>query len=291
MASDLKAIRKRIASVKNTRQITRAMKLVAGAKLRRATDAALAARPYNEKLNSLMADLLSRTEDRSNPLFRAREKVQRVRIIAFSADRGLCGSYNANVAKFVDDMVAKREGCQIEFVVVGRKIAEHARRTGYTVVESLSEITPAQVEVTARSLALDAVRDFESGKVDEVYLVYQRFKSAISQVVVSDLLLPLVVPESPDSEQEAEENLVDFIYEPSQGRVIDALLPQVVANRVMKAFLEATASEHAARMTAMDNATRNASELIDKLTLAANKARQAAITKELVEIVSGAEAL
>ncbi len=290
MASDLKVIRKRIASVKNTRQITRAMKLVAGAKLRRATEAAMAARPYNEKLNELLADLLSRTEDRSNPLFKKRATVRRIRIVAFTADRGLCGSYNANVAKFVDTMVAEQDGCEVEIVAVGKKIADHARRKQYAIKERLTEISPRDVEIHARELAMAAVRDFERGAVDEVHLVYQRFKSAISQVVVRDLLLPLVVPESATDAQ-AVSTLVDFIYEPSQSQVIDALLPQVVANRVMTAFLEATASEHAARMTAMDNATRNASDLIDQLTLEANKARQAAITKELVEIVSGAEAL
>ncbi len=289
MASDLKAIRKRIASVKNTRQITRAMKLVAGAKLRRATDAAIAARPYNEKLNHLLADLLSRTEDRTNPLFKKRDEVKKVRIVALTADRGLCGSYNANVAKFVDGFVDQLSDKDVEIVAIGRKMVEHARRKGYTLAGKLVEVSPKQVESLARELAMTSVRDYERGDVDEVHLVYQRFKSAISQVVVRDPLLPLVVPEA---ESRGDTNgAVDFLYEPSQRAVIDALLPQVVANRVMTAFLEATASEHAARMTAMDNATRNASELIDKLTLDANKARQAAITKELVEIVSGAEAL
>ncbi len=288
MANDLKAIRKRIASVKNTRQITRAMKLVAGAKLRRATDAAIAARPYHQKLNHLLADLLARTEDRSNPLFLPRQEVRRIRIIAFTADRGLCGSYNANVIKFVDNLMKEWGGKEVDIVAIGRKMADHVRRKGYTMARKLVEVTPKQVESLARELAMMSVRAYEKGEVDEVHLVYQRFKSAISQIVVRDPLLPLVVPET---ETGGGNQGVDFIYEPSQTAVIDALVPQVIANRVLTAFLEATASEHAARMTAMDNATRNASELIDKLTLDANKARQAAITKELVEIVSGAEAL
>lgn len=290
MANDLKAIRKRIASIRNTRQITRAMKLVAGARLRRATDAAIAARPYNKKLNLVLESLLSRTEDRSNVLFQRKKKVSRIKIIAFSSDRGLCGSYNSNVAKYVDQLVKERVDCKVEFVAVGKKIGEHIRRQGYPLTKMMTDLSPANYADIARELATAAVHEYEQDTVDEVHLVFQRFKSAISQEVVREMLLPLVVPEVADVPSD-QASLIDFIYEPSQADVIDALLPQVVANRTMKAFLEANASEHGARMTAMDNATRNASELIDKLTLDANKARQAAITKELVEIVSGAEAL
>lgn len=288
--ANLRAIRKRIASVKNTRQITRAMKLVSGAKLKRATDAAVAARPYNRKLKEILGSLLARTEDRSNPLFQVRDEVKRIVVVAFSSDRGLCGSFNTNVCRRVDLIVRENPEVDIQIVSVGRKVRDHVKRRNLNQLDEHTGVAPAQYAKTASRMAAELVSSFESGEVDEVHLVYTQFRSAISQTVVAEQLLPLVVPPSQD-EGAASGSQIDFIYEPARGAILDALLPQLVANRVMQAFLESTASEHGSRMTAMENATRNASEMIDRLTLEYNRARQAAITKELVEIVSGAEAL
>lgn len=287
--ANLRAIRKRITTVKNTRQITKAMKLVSAAKLRRATDAAIAARPYNRKLKEILDNLLARMDEKNHPLFQPREQIRRIKVVAFSSDRGLCGSYNSNVNRRVDTFTQENKGIEVEYFAVGRKVRDYVRRRGYPLSGDLTGISPAAVADVARELALSLVKEFEDGAVDEVYLVYHQFKTAISQILVTERLLPFMLPT--DGGPSGGASTVDYIYEPSQEAILDELLPQMMASRVMQAFLEALASEHGARMAAMDSATRNASEMIEKLTLEYNRSRQAAITKELVEIVSGAEAL
>ena len=290
--ANLRSIRKRIASVKNTRQITKAMKLVSGAKLKRATDAVVAARPYNRKLKGILDNLLAHMEGVSHPLFQAHEHVKTVRILMFGSDRGLCGSFNSSLQRKLDSLVRQLtdEGAAVEVVAVGRKPRDHARRMRYNIVREIDGVTPAQYQTLARELVVSSVKEFEAGTIDQVILLFNQFISAMTQVVTLESLLPLAAPKT-SAEAEAVTSLVDFIYEPSQESILDALLPQMMTARVLQAFLESTASEHGARMAAMDSATRNASEMIGKLTLEYNRARQAAITKELVEIVSGAEAL
>jgi len=288
--ANLRAIRKRIASVKNTRQITRAMKLVSGAKLKRATDAALAARPYNQKLQDVVANIMSNDSDVTNDLFVPHASVQRVCVIAVAADRGLCGSYNSSVNRHLDELIDKRGNKTIEFIPIGRKVDDYVRRRGYDTLEKHTSVATPEFKNLSKALAEKLIGRFLAKEVDEVRLVFNRFKSAISQELTDELLLPLSAPAG-DAGAVGGELLTQYIYEPARERLLDAILPQLVANRIMQALLEATASEHGARMTAMDSATRNATEMIDRLTLEYNRARQAAITRELVEIVSGAEAL
>lgn len=285
--ANLRSIRKRIASVKNTRQITKAMKLVSGAKLKRATDAVVSARPYSKKLKEILENVLARTEDASHPLFQVREEVRKVRIVFFGSDRGLCGSFNSSLQRRVEQLLKELPGVEVEFITVGRKPRDYARRRGWKVVKEFSSVAPARYATLSRELVLELLSEYEAGRTDKVLLVFNQFRTALSQDVVIESLLPLTPPKA----EESSGSLIDFIYEPSRTAILDALLPQIVTARTLQAFLESNASEHGARMTSMDNATRNATDMIDRLTLEYNRARQAAITKELVEIVSGAEAL
>ena len=283
MAS-LRDIRKRINSVKSTRKLTRAMKMVSGAKLRRATDSAIAARPFSAKLQELTLGLLSTLEEVQHPLMMKRDVIKRIRLIIFSSDRGLCGSFNSNLLRQMDRFV-QEQSAEVSLVVIGKRGREHARRRGHQVESVHVSLTEAERTVLIHDLARAAMADFASEKIDGCYLVFNRFKSALLQVPTFETLLPFQV------EERGADTNNQSIFEPSPAELLDALLPRMVENRVQQAFLESAASEHAARMMAMDNATRNASELINSLTLQYNRARQAAITKELVEIVSGAEAL
>lgn len=283
MAS-LRDIRKRINSVKSTRKLTRAMKMVSGAKLRRATDSAIAARPFSAKLQELTLGLLSTLEEIQHPLMLKRDVVRRVRLIVFSSDRGMCGSFNSNMLRQMDRFL-QEQSADVSLVTIGKRGRDHSRRRGYQVESVHVSVTDAERLVLVQDLARSAMADFASEKIDACYLVFNRFKSALSQVPTFEPLLPFQV------EAQGAESNSQSLFEPSPAELLDALLPKMVENRVQQAFLESAASEHAARMMAMDNATRNASELINSLTLQYNRARQAAITKELVEIVSGAEAL
>ena len=249
----------------------------------------IAARPYNRKLNDILDNLLASIGDQSHELFQPHEAVRRIKVVVFSSDRGLCGSFNSSINRRLDTFMRENASIEVELVTIGRKVRDYARRRSYKVAGENPNIPPVQFDKLARELSLVLVREFELERADEVHLLYNQFRSAISQVVVIEQLLPLVQPTRAGVAEPG--SLIDFVYEPSQGAILDVLLPQLVANRIMQALLESHASEHGARMAAMDSATRNASEVIDRLTLEYNRARQAAITKELVEIVSGAEAL
>jgi F-type H+-transporting ATPase subunit gamma len=293
----LKAIRTRIASVKNTQKITRAMKLVAAARLRRAQDAMTAARPYAKRLGEVVGDLVARiavtTDAPPHPLLTRRE-VKTVRLVVVSSDRGLAGGYNSNLNRRTERFLVdeKDHYARIEVAVLGKKAREHFRRrlgrrpSGPQLVKEYAGVSSETALHRARELAADLTRDFLDGKVDEVILVYNEFKSAITQVVALEPLLPLKASELP-----ATEGRLDFEYEPSRAQVLDALLPLYIEVALYRILLEAIASEFGARMSAMDSATKNAKEMIGSLTLEFNRARQAAITKELMEIVGGAEAL
>jgi F-type H+-transporting ATPase subunit gamma len=279
---NLKALRKRVATVRSTQQITKAMKMVAAARLRRAEEAVLQARPYAERMGQLVA-ALGRTEAAaSHPLLAPRE-ISRVHVILVTSDRGLCGGYNSNMIRRAEAYFRELEQ-PAAVTVLGRKAAEYFKRRGRAVERRLPGPLAAPPAQTARALSRDVIARVLGGETDAVYVVYSRFQSVISQVPTVQRVIPVELPETAEAPP-------DFMYEPTPAAVLAAVAPRYVGAVIGRALYEAAASEHGARMTAMDNATRNASELIDRLTLAMNRARQAAITTELMEIVSGAEAL
>jgi len=288
MAS-LKDIKKRISSVKNTQQITKAMKMVSAAKLRRAQDAAVSARPYAEKLQQVLSNLASREEADAHPLLVQRGK-GRALIVLMTADRGLCGGFTANVSKAAERFIrANERGFEAyDLMITGRKGKEFLRsRLGDSIVKVHENIGANLNYKTAALIGQEIVNAFEDETYDAVFLFYNAFESAISQVVTLEQLLPI----KPAADQSAAEDGTDYIYEPNRVQVLSQILPKMIEVQIFRGLLESNASEHGARMAAMDSASRNASEMIGKLTLQYNRARQAAITKELMEIISGAESV
>jgi len=284
----LKDIRKRIGSVKNTQKITRAMKLVAAAKLRRSQDAIIAQRPYAQELAAVISDLAARTSRDAHPLLQEREG-KRALVIALSSDRGLAGAYNANIIRAAEGFVRDHSGDyeDIQLWLIGRKVGDYFNRRKGPIFERQLAPTSKDAQQLSREVTNTVKEAFLEGKFDRVFVIYNEFKSAITQVVRTEQLLP-VVPAELDSD---DANPSDFTYEPSKAELLDHLLPLYVSVQLFRSFLESIASEFGARMSAMDNATRNADDMIGKLTLQYNRARQAAITKELLEIISGAESL
>ena len=284
----LKDIKKRINTVKNTQQITKAMKMVAAAKLRRAQDAAVAARPYAEKLQEVISNLARSEETDASPLLSQRGR-ERALVVLMTADRGLCGGFNANVSKEAERFIrTNQQGFQdIDLIIIGRKGRDFLkRRVGDRIVKVHENITADVTYKTAQLLGEEIVSEYRAEKYDAVYVIYNAFQSAIVQHVTLEQVLPIEPRETA-----AEEEPVDYLYEPQRGVVLDQILPKMVEVQIFRALLESNASEQGARMSAMDSASRNASEMIGSLTLQYNRARQAAITKELMEIVSGAEAI
>ena len=279
----LKVLRKRIATVRSTQQITKAMKMVAAAKLRRAEEAAKRARPYATKLTEMFTAVAAGVQPEAHPLL-ARRPEERVDLLVLTSDRGLCGGYNANLLRFAEGLVRQRSSAEASIVVVGRKGLEYYRRRSARVVAHRVGMLTTAPAAMAAELAAEVTRRFVAEETDAVHLVYTRFRSAISQVASAVPLLPVPPPS-------ADAPAADYIFEPERRELLARLLPRYVEALITQALLEAIASEHGARMTAMDNATTNASEMIGSLTLSMNRARQATITKELMEIVSGAEAL
>ena len=283
----LKFIRTRIASVKSTQKITRAMKLVSAARLRRAQDAIVAARPYANALATAVAELVARAGADAHPLMFVRP-ADRVAVIMLTSDRGLAGGLNANVFRALTRFQGEgKGGKETSLFVVGRKGRDYYRRRKATIRQDWPSPTGDTAANLAKELARQAVDAFESGAVDAVYLAFNEFKSAIAQRTVVEQLIP--VPAPPPTPESA--GSIDFVYEPSRGDVISTLIPLFIESQIYRALLESVASEFGARMTAMDSATTNARDMIGSLTLQYNRARQAAITKELMEIVGGAEAL
>lgn len=289
---NLKDIRRRISSVKNTQQITKAMKMIAAVKLRKAQDQILAARPYARELIGVISNLALHAEGRRHRLL-VHKHPHRVSLIIVTSDRGLCGSYNGNIIRTAEKFIREKQGDFQELKVsfVGRKGHDYfkTRLKKYSNVmfnKYYSDVMAKPTFDHAAVIADEAMKAFKKDRLDCVYFVYNEFKTAISQKVVIETLLP-VTP----AKEEAGKDKTDYLYEPSRKSVLNALLPKHVRVQVYRILLEASSSEHGARMTAMDSATTNAGEMISKLTLVANRVRQAAITKELMEIVSGAEAL
>ena len=288
MAS-LRDIRKRIRSVKNTRQITKAMKMVSAAKLRKAQENVVAARPYAQTLDAVMGTLMGRVEPGAvgHPLLQTRE-VKKVELVVITSDRGLAGGFNSNITRKVLRFIADNPGLQVTVSTIGRKGGDFLRGRNVSSRKDNPGTWQRLNYTTAATLAQEVADRFLEGKVDAVHLVYNEFVSAISQLPTMAQLLPF---EAKAKEAKSGESQVDYTYEPNAQAVLEKLVPQAVNVRVYRALLECYAAEHAARMTAMENATRNAGDMIGALTLYYNRSRQAQITKELVEIVSGAEAL
>jgi F-type H+-transporting ATPase subunit gamma len=295
MAS-LRDIRKRVRSFKSTQQITKAMKMVSAAKLRRAQEALFSTRPYSTALEQMLRDVALRHGELTHPLLIPRGQPKRVEVVVFTSDRGLAGAFNSNVLRRVSRFLYEKGSSyeSVQLTTVGRKGFEFFRRRGVKVRKDYQGLLGKLNYPAAAELAREVSEEFLSGRVDEVYVSYNTFISAISQRVEFARVLPLQELVLDGAERAAPAPnpvLSDFEYEPSAEQVMEQLLPHVWAFRIWRGLLESVASEHAARMAAMDSATNNADDAINRLSLLYNRTRQAAITKELVEIVSGAEAL
>jgi F-type H+-transporting ATPase subunit gamma len=280
----LKDLRKRIGSVRSTQQITRAMKMVAAARLRRAQEAAERARPYAEKLTEMFTAVVADLEEGAHPLL-ARRDEKRIDVVVITSDRGLCGGYNANLLRLTESFLKDHREQETKLTLCGRKALEHFKRRGVTPLAERTNVMGSPITEVAGGLAQALTERFANDETDAVYLVYSRFRSAIAQVPTVTPLLPVAAPESTTAAP------VEYIFEPPRAELLATLLPRYIQAQLMQALLESIASEHGARMTAMENATTNASDMIQRLTLSMNRARQSIITTELMEIVSGAEAL
>jgi F-type H+-transporting ATPase subunit gamma len=295
MAS-LKELRNRIASVRNTRKITSAMKMVAGAKLRRAQEAAEAARPYADRMGRMLGSLARNMKGQAGApaLLAGSGKDQTHLIVTITSDRGLCGAFNSSIARRARQLARRLggEGKTVRFLCVGKKGRDNLRRDyGNAIVDSVTDVGRKLLRFgEADAIAAKIGALFAKGEVDVVTVVYNKFKSAMSQVPTDLQLIPFSSGEEP-KEAEADGARAAYEYEPDEKEILAELLPRNLSIQIFRALLESNASEHGARMSAMDNATRNAGEMIGKLTITYNRTRQAQITKELIEIISGAEAL
>ncbi len=286
--ANLKAIRTRIQSVKNTQKITRAMKMVAAARLRRAQQAILQARPYAQETLDVLSSLAARAGDEEvHPLLAKREP-KNVMLVVITSDRGLAGAFNTSINKAAFKLLKdlEAEGKTVSIATIGRKGRDFFSRRGCTMRHEFTGIFEQLGTEKAHEIGHEIIAAYTEAHLDAVYLVYNEFKSAIAQQVVMEPLLPIKPMATP-----AHESSGDYIYEPNKAAILDTLLPMYVDVEIYRALLESVASEHGARMTAMDNATKNAAEMLGKLTLKFNRARQAAITTELMEIIGGSEAL
>jgi F-type H+-transporting ATPase subunit gamma len=291
-------LRRRVRAVKNTQQITKAMKMVAASKLRRAQERMMGARPYAVQMQRVLGSLASRVDTSIHPLLATREPTadSRTLVLIVTADKGLCGSFNTNVIKSAGTFVGtSAQPCSLG--LIGRKGRDYFGRRGFTVLFEQVQIFQHLRADHARTIAQTAIDGFTSGQFDRVVLVYNEFKSVISQKIVVEQLLPIPRGEIEvdGGERVAQPgqlvNLTDYLYEPSPQEIFNQLLPRYVEMQVYRALLESNAAFYAAQMTAMDTATKNSAEMIASLTLYMNKVRQAAITREIIEVVSGAEAL
>ncbi|WP_242926099.1 ATP synthase F1 subunit gamma [Pontibacter vulgaris] len=293
MAS-LKEVRSRITSVSSTQQITKAMKMVAAAKLRRAQDNILRMRPYAQRLGGILANLSSLTEGSVSNKYSEKREVNRVLIIAVTSDRGLAGAFNSNIIKAVTTLATTKYASQFEagnvsFMAIGRKGNDAFSKRGYNMIGDYSTLFSNLSFDTVRGAAERAMDGFINGEFDQVELVYNEFKNVATQIVRTEQFLP--IEEKPADAHAPTAMVAEYEFEPSKEEIIQELIPKSLKIQVYKAVLESNASEHGARMTAMDKATENAGELLKQLKLTYNRTRQAAITKEILEIVGGAEAL
>jgi len=280
---NLRDVKQRIKSTKNTEQMTKAMKLVSASKLRKAQEAIQTVRPYGHKMRDVMNHLVARCNKDLHPLLDTRTG-NRVLLVVITADRGLCGGFNSNIVKMAQELIEENKDSDISLFIAGKKGLDFFQSRPYTIEDKYLGWTkdfgyPKAVEIGEMLAQL-----FVENKADQIYMVYNEFKSIIQQEVIREQLLP-IVPEETDGD------MMDYIFEPDAETILEDLLKRYMTTQVYRAFLESSASEHGARMTAMDAASRNAKEMIGKLTLFYNRTRQAYITKELIEIVNGAQAL
>ena len=286
-------IRRRVRAVKSTQQITKAMKMVAASRLRRAQERMQQARPFATQMLRVLNSLAARVDPTTHPLLDERVVPKangRVLLFVITADRGLCGSFNTNVIKSSGAFIAESPGREVALGLVGRRGRDYFARRGFSVrYEQVNLFAQLKFE-DAQAIARAAIDAFVGGEADGVYLVYNEFRSVMTQTVVVERLLPIARLEI-DAPEGAAEPAIDYLYEPKPEELFTHLLPSHVEVQVFRALLESAASEHAARMTAMDAATRNSADMIDALTLYMNKVRQAAITREIIEVISGAQAL
>ena len=281
----LRQIRRRISSIGSIQQVTRAMYLVAAARVRRAQENLLAARPYAKKMDGLLGHLTSRVDRSLHPLLAERE-VHRTCLVVITSDRGLCGSFNSALFRRATARIEAYGGAPYEMICVGRKGRDFFRKRGYPVSGVYADVFQRLAFSSASAIAEDAMRRFASGEVDRVDVVYNEFKSVVQQDIILEQLLPIAA-----EEPEGDPLFVDYLYEPEPAELLNLLVPRHLHFQMWRILLESNAAEQGARMTAMDNATSNAGDLIGELTLDLNKARQTAITTELMDIVGGANAL
>ncbi|WP_205503555.1 ATP synthase F1 subunit gamma [Rufibacter psychrotolerans] len=293
MAS-LKEVRNRIVSVSSTQQITKAMKMVAAAKLRRAQDNIMRMRPYAQRLNNILANLSTVRGEGGENVYAQKRDVQRVLIIAVTSDRGLCGAFNSNVMKAVNNLISERYSAQqaagnVEIMAIGKKGHEYFDKRNFPLAGDYTGVFANLSFETVRVAAERAMEGFRTGYYDHVEVVYNEFKNVATQIIRTEQFLP--IQENTEEQGAASNAALDYIFEPSKEEIVEQLIPKSLKIQIYKAVLESNASEHGARMTAMDKATDNAGELLKQLKLTYNRTRQAAITTEILEIVGGAEAL
>jgi F-type H+-transporting ATPase subunit gamma len=286
----LRDIRKRIGAVKNTQQITKAMKMVAAAKFRKAQESVLQARPFSRELRNTLGRLANIHEEvKAHPLIERREEVVREDLFVLTSDRGLCGSFNSNVLRAVEHHLLDHQDRKddLHLSTIGEKGFRYFKKQKATIRQNVEDLLNKPVYSRAVDLAEDLAERYTNREVDRVTLVFNEFRSAVQQKVRFRTLLPLETPEAASDQRD----FIDYIYEPDKAQLLDLIVRRYLANQLFMVILESVASEHGARMTAMEAATENAGEMIQQLTMDYNKARQASITKELMEIVGGAEAL
>jgi len=281
--------RRRIRSVKSSQQITRAMKFVAAARLRRAQEAALAARPYAKELARVLRSTMERIESPEHPLL-AKRPEERILVIVMSGERGLAGAFNSNILRKAYELIRSKQGKKVVVLPVGKKGRDSLRRAGFEFVGEFVNVLARVDYGVARDIANLVAGLYIKDEIDAVYMVFSEFKSVVAPVLAVEKLLPVekIVEEGEEKKGEDESTKIDYIYEQPEQQILSRLLPRYVETQILRAMLESSAAEYAARMTAMEAATKNAGEVIEALTLHMNKVRQAAITKEIIEIVSGA---
>src|SRR3989475_8246296 len=280
--------RRRIRSVKNTQQITRAMKFVAAARLRRAQEAAIAARPYAKELARVLRSTMSRIAEPQHPLL-ARRPEERVLAVVLTGERGLAGAFNTNILRKANEFFRAHKGKKISVVPVGKKGRDSLKKAGFNLIAEYVNVLARVDFATAREIATLVTELYTKEEIDSVYMVFSEFKTVMTPNLVVTKLLPVeAVHADEESATESTSSQVDYIYEQPVEQLLGKLLPRYIETQILRSMLESSAAEHAARMTAMESATRNAGDVIEALTLHMNKVRQAAITKEIIEIVSGA---
>jgi F-type H+-transporting ATPase subunit gamma len=285
-------LRRRIRAVKSTQQITKAMKMISASKLRRAQDRVMGARPFAQQMARVLNSLASRVDPSTHPLLMDQEPNPDAKtlLIVVTADKGLCGSFNTNIIKAAGAFIAASAGQEIALGLVGRKGRDFFRRRGFEIRMEEIGIFQRVKYADAQRIAREAIDEFISGRANSVYIVYNEFKSVMQQRVVTERLLPIAGADVAAGQSAAPvQGDVDYLYEPAPAKIFEDLLPRHIEIQVYRTLLESAAAEHAARMTAMDAASKNSGEIIDSLTLYMNKVRQAAITREIIEVVSGAQ--